>query len=247
MAVCLLLLYQLTLPLQLRIEQSPPQTQPGGDRGLPVRVWLFAAVTLCYGAIEAAFGNWTPLYLENSAGLGMADAALGLSIFWAVVTLGRVLFALVAARLNVRLLFFVTPILVAIVFLLLPLAGGAAAHYLALLVAGLALSFFFPYSISLASAEFPARTAAVSGMLVAGIQLGSGISANAIGLLSESIGLSASFRSVWIVAVIMAGLVVYLGVSRQAGEHRGPSDLNQSLPCQPAPCPQVYNKETSVS
>ncbi|MEL7234741.1 MAG: MFS transporter, partial [Chloroflexota bacterium] len=245
-AVGAMLLFQLRLPLTLRAEMTAARTGAASAENtsrLPGRVWLFALVTFTYGAIEGTFGNWTPIYLESSAGLAAAEAALGLSIFWASVTAGRVLFAVVAVRLNVKPLFFLTPFVVIAVFLLLPSLGGRVANYAALLVAGLAVSYFFPYSISLASAEFPAYTAAVSGYLVAGLQLGNGISANVIGFASESVPLATIFQLSAFYAVVMAVTVIYLGRTRPQTHRAGPSDMHSELPCQPVPCPQVYTKQ----
>ena len=213
-----MLIFQWQLPLQLHSEEvtySASDSPTPQHTALPVRVWLFALVTFAYGAIEGTFGNWIPIYLERSAGLSLSDAALGLSLFWAAVTIGRVLFALAAVRFNVKLLFFITPFLVGIIFVLLPLLHGSVANYGALIVAGLAISYFFPYSISLASSEFPLLTALVSGSLVAGLQLGNGISANVVGIASQSIPLTTIFQASTIYAVVMAGVVIYLGRTQQ--------------------------------
>ncbi|MFP4323740.1 MAG: hypothetical protein ACLFTK_14900, partial [Anaerolineales bacterium] len=165
------------------------------------------------------------------------------SIFWASVTAGRVLFAIAATRLTVKPLFFVTPLVVAGVFLVLPSIEGVVANYAALVVAGLAISYFFPYSISLASAEYPWLTAAVSGSLVAGLQLGNGISANVIGIANESVSLATIFQLSAAYAVVMGLVVFYLGTTRQPTEQMTGSDMNNELPCQPMPCPQVYTKQ----
>ena len=55
-----------------------------------------AVMVFLYGVCEATFGNWSPIYLEQDAGLAMSEAALALSVFWGMVTAGRVLFALTA-------------------------------------------------------------------------------------------------------------------------------------------------------
>ncbi|NJL34331.1 MAG: MFS transporter [Chloroflexaceae bacterium] len=206
-------------------------------------MWLFALVTLTYGAVESVFGNWTPLYLQTN-GLSPADAALGLSIFWAAVTGGRVLFALAAVRFNVRPLLYVTPFAVGAVLLVLPLLNGNLAQFLALAAAGLALSYFFPYSISLASAEFPTRTAAVSGLLVAGLQLGSGLSANIVGFANAIIPLSVLFQASAAYMLVMGALVLYL--ERTRPRSTGDDVMHRDLPPQPAPCLQHYQKQESV-
>ncbi len=246
--VAAMLAFQVRLSLKLRAETAAetgntPAAESRG--GLPLRVWLFALVTFAYGAIEGTFGNWTPIYLERGAGLTAAQAALGLSIFWASVTAGRVLFAVAATRINVKPLFYMTPFVVGAVFVLLPTLGGTVANYGALVVAGLAISYFFPYSISLASAEYPLITAAVSGSLVAGLQLGNGISANLVGFASESISLATIFQLSAFYAAVMAVVVIYLGRTKRPTETETMNDMHADLPCMPAPCPQVYSKEAA--
>ena len=182
---------------------------------LPGRVWLYAAVVFLYGMAEATFGNWSAIYLEQDAGLAMAEAGLALSAFWGAVTAGRALFALIAVRFRPQPLYRVSPFVVAAAFVLLPSANGLGPSMLALGLAGLALSFFFPLSVSLASAEQPDKAPAVSGALVAAIMLGSGLSANAIGFVREAVGLPTIFRASSVYALVMAAIVVYLGVSKR--------------------------------
>ena len=79
-AIILMILFQLGLPLRLSTEGTNQPTNRQSNK-LPLRVWLFAVVALAYGGIEGTFGNWTPIYLETGAGLRMAEAALGLSLF----------------------------------------------------------------------------------------------------------------------------------------------------------------------
>lgn len=235
-----MLAFQWRLPLRLRSEDQPtqPNTQRSRSR-LPLRVGLFALATFTYGALEGTFGNWTPIYLETAAELSVAEAAAGLSLFWAAVTGGRVLFALAAARLNVRPLFFVTPFVVGATLLILPTLNGTTAHYAALIVAGLALSYFFPYSISLASAESPALTALISGALVAGLQLGSGLSATVVGAASASTSLAIIFQLSAGYAAVMAAVVIYLGIS---AARRTRLTMNTDLPCLALPCVQTQTR-----
>ena len=122
---------------------------------IPMRVWLYATVIFLYAFSEATFGNWGTIYLEKEAGLSAAKAALGLSIFWAFITIGRVLFTLVALKFNTKALYLLSPFLVAIVYYVMPFLEGSVAPLVALAVGGLCLSFFFPNTISIATNEYP--------------------------------------------------------------------------------------------
>lgn len=249
--IMLMLAFQWQLPLTLTSENSGNNTRLESSESsgaLPLRVWLFGIVVFAYGAIEGTFGNWSPLYLESEAGLSAADTALGVSLFWGSLTLGRVLFAVVAIHFNTRPLYYVTPVVVGLVFVALPLVSSTIANYALMIAAGLSISFFFPYSVSIASAENPTRTAAVSGVMVAALQIGVGISAIVIGLASEGTSLSTIFQLSAFYAVLMGAGVVYLGVSVRRQKRADGSalpDMDENLPCLVLPCVQTETKQIS--
>ncbi|NDJ53386.1 MAG: MFS transporter [Chloroflexi bacterium] len=250
--VALMLLYQWQLPMELASEAATARDGAGTpsevSARLPARAWAWGAVGLLYGFMAGTFGNWAPIYLEDAAGLDVGTAALGLTMFWGAVALGRIIFAALAVRVNVRILHLFAPFVVGVIFLLLPSLSGPTANLGALFAAGLALSFFFPYTISLASAEFPALTAAISGMLVAGLQLGSGLSANIVGLgVDSGLSLPTVFQLSTGYAAIAAVLVIYLRFSRLESSQTAMSDLHGSLPCQPLPCPQLERKDYATA
>ena len=83
-----------------RAELGAP-TRGGHDRRagighigrLPSRFWLFAAFSLLYGVVETMNGNWATLDMTGSVGASATIASIALTTFWAMVTVGRVLFA----------------------------------------------------------------------------------------------------------------------------------------------------------
>ncbi len=211
----LLLLFFATLPIPMPLEVKEQDGPEGNKQSVPGRVWLFFTVVFFYGACEATFGNFAPIYLEKQAGLTFGQAALGLSLFWGAIAGGRLIFTAAALRFNLRLLHVIMPLLVAGVFFFIPQLEGATANYAALIVAGLGLSFYFPYTISLATDEFPAYSAAISGILVAGIQLGTGVSSNVIGSLNNTISLGTLVPFSGVYALIMVAVAAYLFFTKQ--------------------------------
>ncbi len=214
-ALALMIGFQLTLSLKLS-QETQSSSVAAGSRRMSGRLWLYALVVFLYGASEATFGNWSPIYLEQDAGLAMMEVGLALSVFWGMVTLGRVLFALVAVRVKPHMLYVVSPLVVVVTFLALPSLSGFLPNMVGLGLAGLAMSFFFPYSVSRASAEQPELASAVSGTLVAAIMFGSGVSANVVGLVREAVGLSTVFRLSSVPALVMAAVTIYLVVAKVA-------------------------------
>ena len=220
-AVTALVVKQATLPLRLASEENQargapslaamaPQLAMPSLARVPLRLWLFAGAVFLYGASEATLGNWSPIYLQQDAGLTMAQAAAGLSMFWGAVTLGRVLFVAGSGRLPSRPIYATAPLVVTGAFLVLPSPGSAASAASVLAVAGLGLSIYFPLSISLASAEHPQNVTTVSGIMVAAVMLGAGAGANVVGLLRDGLGLALIFRLFAGVSLFMAAITLYL-------------------------------------
>lgn len=207
--------FQFRLTLRLASEAMPTARPARSERLLP-RIWVYVVVVFLYGVCEATFGNWSPIYLEQDAGLSMAQASLGLTVFWSMVTVGRVLFTLGTRWFRPQLVYVPAPFVLGTVFLVLPTLNGALANLVGLGVAGLALSFFFPLSISLASGEAPEQVAKISGAMVAAIMLGTGFSANAVGLAREVLGLPVIMRFSSLFAWLMGALVLYLVLTQRS-------------------------------
>src|SRR5262249_48624826 len=115
----------LGLPLQVATP-SPGATVQGRAAGttsrrtrIPAQFWLFAGFAVLYGFCETMNGNWSQLNLTENLGLTATVASLALTAFWAVVTVGRVLFAAIQQWVPSRLTYHVLPFVLAAAFLLI--------------------------------------------------------------------------------------------------------------------------------
>jgi len=179
--------------------EGPPAAQeprPGGPlallRGLPQRIYGYAAIAVLYGICETIFGNWATIYLHEGKGLSVQWAGFALATFWSMVTAGRVLMAAVAVWLSPQRIYLAMPILICGAFLIIPMVRGDTGNVIAFGVAGLACSAFLPLSISFATQEFPQMVEVVSGGMMAAFMLGFGVGAYGVGPLREVGGLSLS-------------------------------------------------------
>src|SRR4051812_5199796 len=87
----LAVLIAVSLPLEMAV---PPATGTGGSGfAVPVRFWWFAGVAVLYGICETTNGNWAQLDMTSGVGASTTAAAAALTAFWAMVTIGRVVFA----------------------------------------------------------------------------------------------------------------------------------------------------------
>jgi FHS family glucose/mannose:H+ symporter-like MFS transporter len=199
-----------------RIPLEAPSGHAAGTKGLkrlPHRFWLYAAAVLLYGIAETLNGNWSGPYLTGERGVSAQGASYALTAFWAMVTIGRVLFAALSSKIPARWIYAGLPILLVAAFQVVSRADSQTSGIVAFGLAGLGCSAFFPLCISLSGQEFPQLAAAMSGGMVAFYQAGYGVAAFGVGPLRYFTGLS--FRTIYSFGSLVAGaiLVVSLAVA----------------------------------
>ncbi|HEY7245087.1 MAG TPA: MFS transporter [Xanthobacteraceae bacterium] len=197
--------------LKLRLEVSVEEvvgataTQPPGWQDLPHRFWLYAIAVFLYGIVETLNGNWAVLYLSTERGALSRTASFALTAFWVMVTLGRMLIALISRWLPASSIYVALPILLVAVFQLVARVQDASAGILAFGLAGLACSAFLPLSISFGGGELPRLSAVMAGELIAFYQLGYGVAAFGIGPLRDWMGLP--FHTIFASGSVVAALL----------------------------------------
>lgn len=189
----MLLMFSARLPLGTDVSAS--HTNAGSTRvGWPPRLRVFCAFAMLYGVCETMNGNWASLYMAQGLGANATQSALALTLFWGMVTIGRVLFAATGHWVSERNLCRALPLLLALGFVLTatlpekPLLG-----LLAFAVAGLACSALLPLAIGFCSTEFDRPSASTAGTLIAFYQVGYGIAAFGVGPLKQHFDLSLGF------------------------------------------------------
>jgi len=192
----------------------------GQARGrLPARFWLYAAFAVCYGICETMNGNWSQLEMTTRLGASATQASLALASFWAMVTVGRVLFAAVGRWLPERVTYHILPLVLVGTFLGIgSLTRPAAAAGIALFaLAGLGCSALLPLTISFGEEDLTAISVAMAGGVIAFYQLGYGIAACGVGPLQDAgASLSAIFGFTAIIAAAMALLSFFVTRHRPA-------------------------------
>jgi hypothetical protein len=195
---------------------------------IPAQFWLFACFAVLYGFCETMNGNWSQLDL-TSLKVSATLASLALTVFWAMVTAGRVLFAAIQRWFPSRLAYHVLPFILAGAFVLISVLprGAGGLGILAFALAGFGCSALLPLTISFGQEKLVSMTAVISGLLIACYQAGYGIAAFGVGPLRDA-GLS--LPDLFGVSAVVA---VVLGVLSFGVAHGRPSP--QSLHPRPQP------------
>ena len=213
-ALMALLLLSTKVPLEASVGHV---AHDAGAEVLPGRFWLFATAVLLYGVAETLNGNWSGPYLTRERGLSAEGASVALMAFWAMVTVGRILFATVSSERTVPWVYAGLPVVLIATFQMVSHASGRAESIVAFGLSGLGCSAFFPLSISLSGQEFPKLAALTSGELVAFYQAGYGVAAFGVGPLRDLAGLSFHTIYSWgsVIGVAMFGVAFAVGQLRR--------------------------------
>ena len=179
--------------------------------GLPVFAWCFLLVIFLYSLIETSIAYWTSDYLHFERQLSLKRSSEALSIFWAMVTIGRLLASLLTLKLNGWYLYLLSPLLVFISLVLL-ISAEATSLPLVYVCIGLSCSYFFPLSVSLIGQSFPAWQEKLYSLAVTALIIGIGVGNFGIGYLKDNndISLSDAFVIAAILALLLLGSVFWL-------------------------------------
>jgi fucose permease len=222
-AILLAALVVVSLDLPLRIAGRTSAQAAAVAAGVPRRFWMYAAFAVLYGICETVNGNWSQLDMTSELGASTTVAAIALTAFWAMVTVGRVVFAAVDRRLAVTTTYRILPFLLAGAFVLIAFLphGATGAGVAAFALAGLACSALLPLTIGFGEKELAAIAAALAGGVIAFYQLGYGIAAFGVGpLLDDGVRLSTVYGFCAVIAIVMG--FASFGVTRA---RRGDRDL----------------------
>ena len=197
-------------PLPLQTDTAPTTTAATGGRApIPGRFALYAAFAVLYGICETLNGNWSQLDMTTEVGASTTVAAIALTTFWTMVTVGRVLFAAIQRSFPSTRVYRLLPFVLAVAFVAIAALpdGGDVAGVLAFGLAGLGCSALLPLTISFAQEDLVAISAATAGLVIAAYQLGYGIAAFGAGPLQDAgVSLPAIYAIGAAAAAILAAL-----------------------------------------
>ena len=189
---------------------SHPQDAPG-DRGgrtlLAGPLLLLGLAISTYVACEVGVSNWIVRFLDPAP---LTTATLALSLYWAGLTVGRLVSSVIADRFD-HLRFTIActlamAVLVAVAVLVpsLPLSIAAFA------AAGVASGPVFPMIVAIGGDRYPQRSAAVGGSLAGMAVVGSTIYPPAMGFMSVTVGLTvAMFGNALLALASVLALVAF--------------------------------------
>jgi fucose permease len=189
--------------------ETPGETERG-EGAAPVPwglVALLGVLLLIYSGTEIGLGGWSALYLETSAGVAPAEAALAVAGFWLALTAGRALGAVLGLRVGPRVLLAgFLGLMLAAAGLLAASVGNAALSVVAIALLGMACGPIFPTTMALVASVSRGRGGAASLALGVG-NLGPGTIPPLLGVVLSEGGPQAGSWLVLGAAGLLLGLL----------------------------------------
>lgn len=152
-------------------------------------VWFSILLFLLYTGVESTAGQWTFTWFTEGRGVPAYIAGTMTSVFWAMLTLGRVVFGAAAARIGTERLLRLSMVGTVLASLLL-LLNSIPAGFVAIALMGLSLSAIFPTLTSDTPHRVGLRHAANTiGLQTGAASVGFAILPGMAGALAERAGL----------------------------------------------------------
>jgi fucose permease len=210
--------------LRARFSGTAPTAHPRRASAELLRVpllWLSVAIFFVYAGIEITAGQWAYSLFTESRGLSTTTAGIWISVYWASLTVGRILFGVVVNHVSVDSLLRACMLAAIVASGLIWLNVQTFLSLSGLAVIGLVLAPMFPSLIATTPARLGERhTADAVGWEVGAAVLGAALLPGVVGILAARLGLEVVGPCLVVAACVLFGLHELLVRLSPASERR---------------------------
>ena len=225
-AIALLLI--ISIPFWKKAVSEEKSEENGGQSGISVfrlvkmpsvrKIWL---IMLATNALEYTCGTWASTYLVTVKGFPPETGALGLTVYYAGMALGRFVSGVISSKVKTWMRIWIGCGIVgaAVAVLLLPLEGGFAVAGLGLI--GFGNGSIYPNLMHLTPHNFGKELSQnVMGSQIAFAYIGVMVAPPLVSLVSGTFGMSVYPVLIAVIAVVMAvALLVFARELKKQGKY----------------------------
>lgn len=180
-----------------------------GGRSLASGPLLLLGVAIAaYVASEIGVSSWLVRFLEPAP---LTTATLALSLYWAGLTVGRLVSAVIADRFDHRWFTIACALAMAVLIAAAVLIPALPLRIAAFAAVGVASGPVFPMIVAIGGERYPERSAAVGGSLAGMSVIGATLYPPAMGFMSVTVGLTAAMLGNALLAVACVLALVAFG------------------------------------
>jgi FHS family glucose/mannose:H+ symporter-like MFS transporter len=169
---------------------------------------LLGIAIAAYVASEVGVSSWLVRFLEPAP---LTTATLALSLYWAGLTVGRLVASVIADRFDHLRFTIACALAVAFLVAVAVLAPSLPISIAAFAAAGVASGPVFPMIVAIGGERYPERSAAVGGSLTGMGIVGSIVYPPTMGLLSVTVGLTVAMLGASLLAIASALALMAFG------------------------------------
>lgn len=210
LAICFALTRQLWDQPAAPVAASAPAPARGATLMATLRLpiaWLGITLFFVYCGLEIATGSWVFSLLTEARGVAPELAGVWVSLYWASLTAGRILFGFVVQRVSPTTLLRWCMVGAALGALLIWLNIALWVTFAGIALMGLVLAPQFPLLISATPGYLgPQHAANGVGLEVAAASLGGAILPSLVGVLAATFGLEVLGPFLLVTSLVMAAL-----------------------------------------
>ena len=201
---------------------GPSPSEPAARRLLAGPLLLLGLAIAAYVASEVGVSNWLVRFLADAP---LTTATLALSLYWAGLTVGRLVSSIVADRFDHLRFTIACTLGMAVLVAIAVMAPTQPLSIAAFAAAGVASGPVFPMIVAIGGERYPDRSAAVGGSLTGLAVIGATVYPPAMGFLSVSVGLTVAMLGNVILGLACAlALRGFATAVPQPGRLRRPPD-----------------------
>jgi fucose permease len=191
----------------------------GGPTLLSGPLLLLGIAIAAYVASEIGISNWTVRFLEPAP---LTTATLALSLYWAGLTVGRLISSVIADRFDHLRFTIACTLAMAVLIAAAVLVPSLPLSIAAFAAAGVASGPVFPMIVAIGGDRYPQRSAAVGGSLAGMAVIGSTIYPPAMGFLSITVGLTVAMFGNALLALACLLALAAFGRATRSGDPTPP-------------------------
>ena len=190
---------------------------------LPI-VWLGMGLFFMYTGVEVSAGQWSFTLFTESRAIPEVVAGRWISVYWAMLTLGRILIGFLTDHVEIKTLLRTVMIGTIISTALIWWNPANGVSFVGLALLGFSLSTIFPVLLTVTPDRVGARHAANSiGFQVGAAGVGGAALSSLGGILADSLNLEVIGPFLLISTIVMAGLYeAFMGIRRRPSADPSP-------------------------
>ncbi|CAB4341259.1 unannotated protein [freshwater metagenome] len=189
-------------------ETQTPETQTPETRQLARSVWterrtqLIALIGFTFIMAEMSAGTWMPIALTNS-GFSQAAAAAAFSLFWIVVTLGRMVGGAIVDAIGRSQTILLSALVTIVGISLFMASGSVTMTYVGLILWGFGIAAGFPMSVN-SMGDDPVMAPYRINMIITMVYIASITVGPALGAVGQQFGIYVAFGIPLVFLIISA-------------------------------------------